>query len=515
MNDVLTQSKERRISAALRLTLAILLLLGQIAIVVILNYFLRQYLIVGYAVLELLAVIVSLRIFVRPGSISYKFGWILLILALPVAGIIFYLLWSGDFRRGRGDLKDMPQPELTREEQDRSRIIVEKMGAKQPEAGRIAAYLGRKGFALYDNTRVKYFADSREYLEDVFQAMEKAHRFILMEHYIMAEGELWERFLYICRCKSNEGVEIKVLFDDFGSIMRVSPAAIEALHQCGAEVLAFNPVHQYVNRLYFNYRDHRKIVAVDDYVYTGGVNFADEYAGAEERFDRWKDCGVRLQGGGTWGLTREFIHMWQRCGGQMKYPEEVYRTRMKTMAQGYCQPFTDGPDRRPQSVTQDVVLQMIHGAKRSLDITTPYLAIDEAMMKALCMAADSGVEVRLLMPGIPDHRFAFLVAESYWGELLSHGVKIYTYTGGFLHGKSLLADGTIGYVGSANMDYRSFQLHFECGVMLYHVAELAALQQDQIQTVAQSQEVTLEQWRHRPWHHKLFGAVLRLFAAWM
>ena len=515
MKGVLTQSKERRISAALRLTLAVLLLLGQIAIVIILNYFLRQYLIVGYAALELLAVVVSLRIFVRPGSISYKFGWILLILALPVAGIIFYLLWSGDFRRGRGDLKDMPRPELTPEEREASRAAVEKMGRKHPDAGRIAAYLDRRGFSLYENTQVKYFADSRDYWEDVFQTMEKAQRFILMEHYIMAEGRLWDRLLAVCRRKSSEGVEIKILFDDFGSIMRMSPAAVETLRRSGAEVVIFNPVHQYVNRLYFNYRDHRKIVLIDDTVYTGGVNFADEYAGLEEQGSHWKDCGVRLQGNGTWGLTREFIHMWQRCGGQMRYPEEAYRSRMQTMTQGFCQPFTDGPDRRPQSVSQDVFLQMIHGAQKSLYITTPYLAIDEAMMKALCMAGDSGVEVHLIMPGIPDHKFAFLVAESYWGELLTHGVRISTYTEGFLHAKSLLADGGVGYVGSVNMDYRSFQLHFECGTMLYYAAELKALQHDMLQTVARSGEVTLEQWRHRPWHHKLFGSVLRLFAAWM
>ena len=158
---------------------------------------------------------------------------------------------------------------------------------------------------------------------------------------------------------------------------------------------------------------------------------------------------------------------------------------------------------------------MIAGARETLTVTTPYLAIDEPMMRALCMAADCGVKTQLLMPGIPDHKFAYLVAESYWGELLRHGVKIYTFTPGLLHGKSVLVDGKMAFVGSVNMDYRSFQLHFECGTLLYGTAVSQPLAADMARIIDAGERVTMGRWKSRPWYRKALGTLLRLFAMWM
>lgn len=282
------------------------------------------------------------------------------------------------------------------------------------------------------------------------------------------------------------------------------------------EVRVFNPVHHYVNRLYFNYRDHRKITCVDgDIVYTGGANIADEYANLIERFGYWKDCGLRLEGEGAWGLTREFLQMWQRMDGQLYHEYDYYRPLHHPLEQGFCQTVVDGPDDNPNNAAEDLFLQMISRARREVYITTPYLAIDEPMLKALCLAAESGVDVRLIMPGIPDHKFAYLVAESYFDQLMAHDVKIYTFTPGLVHGKTVLTDRETAFVGSVNMDYRSFQLHFECGEVFYGTPAIETLLEDMDTTMAHCAPMTPERMAERPFWRRAMGTVLRLFAMWM
>ena len=252
-----------------------------------------------------------------------------------------------------------------------------------------------------------------------------------------------------------------------------------------------------------------------DIAYTGGANIADEYANLIERFGYWKDCGLRLEGEGAWGLTREFLQMWQRMDGQLYHEYDYYRPLHHPLEQGFCQTVVDGPDDNPNNAAEDLFLQMIGRARREVYITTPYLAIDEPMLKALCLAADSGVDVRLIMPGIPDHKFAYLVAESYWGELMRHGVKIYKYTPGFIHAKSVLVDRKMALIGSTNMDYRSFQLHYEDAVMLYHMPVIEELLEDMDHIVEDSQLYTLEDWENRPWLRRMTASILKLGAIWL
>ena len=510
------QKTERRIGAGLRLVLVAVLLLAQIALVVGLSLLLQQKMALAYTLLEVLALIVAGRIYTRPGSSSYKIGWILLILAVPVAGLILYWLWNGERTAKRLTLKKLSLPPESTVQEEQCAAAMASLQQREPEWSRLARYMQRHGFPLYDGTETVYLDTGESYLNDLLAHLEQAKRFIFLEYYIVARGEIFDRVLDIFRRKRAEGVEIKFLFDDFGSMMRFDSAEIDALEEIGVEVMVFNPVHQYVNRLYFNYRDHRKIACIDGEVaYTGGANLADEYANLMERFGYWKDCGVRLTGRGAWGLTREFIHLWERMGGALQNGYDFYRPHFSAEGQGFVQPFVDGPDNNPINTAEDAFLQLIGGAKETLTVTTPYLAIDEPMMRALCLAADSGVKVQLLMPGIPDHKFAYLVAESYWGELLRHGVEIYTFTPGLLHGKTVLADGKIAFVGSVNMDYRSFQLHFECGTLLYGTAVSQPLAEDMARIIAAGKRMTMKDWKARPWYRKALGTLLRLFAMWM
>ena len=510
------QKTERRIGAGLRLALVALLLAAQIALVVGLSILLQQKMALAYMLLQVLALICATRIYTRPGSTSYKIGWILLILAVPVAGLILYWLWNGESSAKRLTLKKLPLPAESPVQAEQCAAAMTALEAQMPEWNRLACYMQRHGFPLYDGTDAVYLDTGEVYLSDLLAHMEQAKRFIFLEYYIVARGDIFDRMLDIFRRKRAEGVEIKFLFDDFGSMMRFGGEEIDALRELGVEVMVFNPVHQYVNRLYFNYRDHRKIACIDgEIAYTGGANLADEYANLIERFGYWKDCGVRLTGRGAWSLTREFIHLWERMGGTLDNGYDLYRPRMAAQGQGFVQPFVDGPDNNPINTAEDAFLQLISGARQTLTVTTPYLAIDEPMMRALCLAADSGVKTRLLMPGIPDHKFAYLVAESYWGELMRHNVEIYTFTPGLLHGKTVLADRQMAFVGSVNMDYRSFQLHFECGTLLYGTAVSRPLAEDLERIVTAGERVTMRRWKARPWYRKALGTLLRLFAMWM
>lgn len=506
---------ERRISAALRLVLVALLLLLQIAIVVALTQVLRQKAYIAYAVLEIVAVFCVARIYIRPGSSSYKPGWIILIMLVPVVGLILYFLWNGNQVKKKLALKTMRMPPELPEVQESSDRAQAELARRWPRWAKLTEYLRRQDLPLFANTEMTYFPTGEEYLEDLLARLEKAQKFIFLEYYIASKGQIWDRICKVLAERAADGVEVNLILDDFGSMMTMPPEEIQALRQKGIWVQMFNPVHHYVNRLYFNYRDHRKIAVIDgDVAYTGGANLADEYANLIVRFGYWKDCGLRLEGEGAWGFTRQFMYLWLRMGGELRDPWDAYRPCGGSSGSDLCQPLVDGPDNNPVNTVEDTYQQLIGSANRYVWITTPYLAIDEPMIHTLSIAADSGVDVRLMLPGIPDHKFAYMVAQSYFGELLEHDVKIYTYTPGLLHAKSVVADGEVGFVGSVNMDYRSFQLHFECGA-LFSGSAVAAVQEDMNRTMEKSRQVTLESWKKRKWYVKLLGAVLRPFAMWM
>lgn len=506
---------ERRISAALRLVLVALLLLLQIAIVVALTQVLRQKAYIAYAVLEIVSVFCVARIYIRPGSSSYKPGWIILIMLVPVVGLILYFLWNGNQVKKKLALKTMRMPPELPEVQESSDRAQAELARRWPRWAKLTEYLRRQDLPLFANTEMTYFPTGEEYLEDLLARLEKAQKFIFLEYYIASKGQIWDRICKVLAERAADGVEVNLILDDFGSMMTMPPEEIQALRQKGIWVQMFNPVHHYVNRLYFNYRDHRKIAVIDgDVAYTGGANLADEYANLIVRFGYWKDCGLRLEGEGAWGFTRQFMHLWLRIGGELREPWDTYRPCSGVGGGDFCQPLVDGPDNNPVNTVEDTYQQLIGSANRYVWITTPYLAIDEPMIHTLSIAADSGVDVRLMLPGIPDHKFAYMVAQSYFGELLEHDVKIYTYTPGLLHAKSVVADGEVGFVGSVNMDYRSFQLHFECGA-LFSGSAVAAVQEDMNRTMEKSRQVTMEIWKKRKWYVKILGAVLRPFAMWM
>ena len=516
MKRPVKQTTERRISASLRIALAVALLLLNIAAVVLLAVFLQAHATIVFVIMEVAAIAVAINIQSSSSSASYKLAWTLLVVAVPVAGMILYVLWGGNIQSKRLTLLPVKAPPCRAAEQRQSQINLERLGAALPNWRRAAGLLQRRDFLLYKDTLVTYFPSGELFFADAISKMERAEQFIFMEYFILAEGKLWDRVMEVLEDRARRGVEIKIIFDDFGNITRMRSETIERMREAGMEVHIFNPVHQYVNRLYFNYRDHRKILCVDgQYAYTGGVNVADEYANFIRRFGEWKDSGILLDGPGAWGLTARFIHMWEMLGSQLHNEHDYYRPLEARTGQGWCQPFADGPANNPDNPAEDMYLQCITNAHDYIWMTTPYFAVEDSIVRALCMAADSGVDVRLLLPGIPDHKYTQIVAGSYYERLISHGVKVYEFTPGFLHAKSFVADGETALVGTINMDYRSFQLHYECGVMLYGAPAIGDILRDMESIMARSAMVDLEKWSKRSWLRRGLERILRVFSIWM
>jgi cardiolipin synthase len=510
------QRTERRISAAASITMCVLVVLFQVAVTFLLTFFLQQRASLVYAALELIGIVFAVWIYVRRGSPSYKLSWMCLLLAVPVCGMILFVLWGGTHQAKTLSLRRVDLPAERAPAKRNSAENIEQLRRESPAWGRLATYLQSHGFLLYNGSSAQYFGDGAAFFDDLIAHLKQAKTYIFMEYYILAEGQIWDRIFEVLRERASQGVEVKLIFDDFGNITRLPDQMLQRIQNSGIEVEVFNPVHRYVNRIYFNYRDHRKITVIDGCcAYTGGINIADEYANLVNRFGHWKDSSVRIDGEGAWGLAAQFIQMWKMIGGIFPEEDDYYRPQMSVEGTGYCQPFADGPLNNPEAPIEETYLQIIASAQKTLYMTTPYYAVEESMQKALCIAADSGVDVRLIVPAVPDHKLTYLVAETYWGELLSHGVKIFKYKPGFIHAKSVMADSELALVGSTNMDYRTFQLHYECGVLLYHMSAVEQLERDLNSVVDQCVPYLLSEWNQRKWYRRAFASVLKLFAIWL
>ena len=313
-----TERTERRISAATSISMCVLTVLAQIVTTLVLTHFLREKAYFMYAALEIAGAIVAIRVYLRPGSPSYKLVWMCLLLALPVAGMILFCLWGGTHQAKSLSLRKIPPTPARESQKMSSDVNLSRLMSRSPAWGRIAAYLQKRGFFLYRNTDAHYFGDGAAFFDDLIARMSQAEVYIFLEYYILAEGKVWDRIFSVLQERAAAGVEVRIIFDDFGNLTRLHDETLQQIQNAGIEVEVFNPVHRYVNRIYFNYRDHRKIAVIDGYyAYTGGINIADEYANLIVRFGHWKDSAVRIEGEGAWGFAVQFIQMWKMMGRNM------------------------------------------------------------------------------------------------------------------------------------------------------------------------------------------------------
>ena len=345
---------------------------------------------------------------------------------------------------------------------------------------------------------------------DMLDDIRKARHFIFMEYFIISEGSMWDEIFEILKRKADEGVDVRLIYDDFGCIRHLPPNFRNDLNEHGISVIQFNPVLPIFSVVYNN-RDHRKVCVVDGHTgYTGGFNLADEYINRIARFGHWKDTAVRIYGDGVWNLTFMFLNMWNALrpwdksfksfGPHVWHPEPF-------ASDGVVQPFSDSPFDH-ENLGENVYLDIINQAKNYVYISTPYFIIDNEMRVALELAAKRGVDVRILVPGIPDKKLVYSLTRSYVDQSAQTGVKFYTYTPGFNHAKEFVCDDRIGVVGTVNMDYRSFYLHFECGVLMIGSSCLKDIKEDLLDCFSRSEPV--EAGKGRPFIDALFAAVLRV-----
>jgi len=507
-----TQRKRIGTRGTIKVFMVALALLGQLGLLYYLVDTLRSHTLYIYFLLEVLGAVTIIFVVARNRNSAYTIVWLVIMMALPVFGYLLFLLWgtTGLTHKRSQQVRDSVEYGNSFTEQDPD--VYQDFVSTLPDQQRLGTYLIKEGFPIYNHTRATYYPLGEVQFEQLILDLEQASRFIFIEYFIIAEGHIWDRIHDILREKVQQGVEVRILMDEFGSITKISNSFVEELRSEGLQVMMFNPLHTNIFRMFINYRNHQKITVIDGNIgYTGGTNIADEYVNLDKKLGHWKDTAIRLEGKAVWGLTVTFLQMWDsEYATQSDYPR--YRPTVQLECPGYYQPFADGPVNNPKNPAQEVFLQIIGEAHQYVWITTPYLVIDNAMHDMLCMAAKGGIDVRIVTPRIWDHWYVHMVTRSNYESLMEAGVRIYEYTPGFMHAKVILSDDNSAVMGSINMDYRSFFLHFENGVWISGSPVLADIKKDLLDIFAASQEIILEEWRKMPRHTRFGQNVLRIFA---
>ncbi len=453
----------------------------------------------------------------RQSDPAYKIAWIIPILVFPIFGGLFYLLFGGNRLSSRTRRK-MEGTDRKMEEVLRPDYKADELSSLGEDAVHQARYLEHIAHCpVYGNTETEYYPLGELCFTRMVEELKRAERYIFVEYFIIEEGKMWDTILDILKDKAQEGVDVRVMYDDIGSMFTLPrDYARELEARTGIKCCVFNPFVPILS-LRLNNRDHRKIMVIDGKVaFTGGINLADEYINEKVKYGHWKDSAIQVRGEAAWSMTVMFLTLWDYVREKATEDYDAFRPPElpEIQAPGFVQPYTDNP-LDCEAVGQAVYLNLINKARRYVYITTPYLIVDDSTNTALCIAAKSGVDVRIMTPHIPDKRVVFELTRSHYQPLLEAGVKIYEYTPGFVHAKNFAVDDKYGTVGSINLDYRSLFLHFENGVWLCNDPSIRDIRADFLSTLEQCQSVTLAQCRALPWWRKAVRAVLRVFAPLM
>lgn len=460
-----------------------------------------QYFIWFWGISQIFALLVFLHMLNRDVAAEFKLPWMFLLIVFPLFGTVLYLFLANPKIERR---KNEALEELERHRDDYLKATPayrEAMNATLGEYRGIENYLVNAAYSHgFLNNRIEFYGDGARFFDALCEALEGARHFIFMEYFILEHGELWDRIHKILIRKQREGVEIRILYDDLGTLGKLSSRFGRVLTAEGLTARRFNPVRPILSGIY-NYRDHRKITVVDGKVsFTGGMNIADEYAGITHPLGIWRDSGVRIEGAAVGNLTFLFLQLWATAGrGDTNCGRFFPPIPSLDGTGGYAHAFGSGP--APfyrEQVAENTLLNLIGAARRRVYITTPYLIVDRALLQALRNAAARGVDVRIVTPHIPDKRLVFLLTRASYRPLLAAGVRIMEYTPGFLHAKQMLVDDEIAFVGTVNLDYRSLSHHFECGVILCRTPALSDITRDFEDLFSISSEITRENFRFGP-----------------
>lgn len=456
----------------------------------------------------------------RKDKPAYKLTWIIMIMAVPLFGGILYLMFrlqsSVERLQRRFSKYDVQALSLLKQDDD----ILQKLREGNRDIAVQAQYLiSRSGYPIYGNTDVEFMPSGEAYFLRLTEELKRAERFIFLEFFIISSGVMWEGILDILKEKVKSGVEVRLIYDDMGCMFSLPHKYYRKLNALGIKCLAFNPFRPFWTTLQNN-RDHRKLVVIDGVTaFTGGINLADEYINAIKRFGHWKDSAVMLHGEGVRSFTVMFLNMWDSVSkseenfNDFLLPEnkESYRDFVKN---GYVHPYCDSPVDN-EYIGENVFLQIINNARKYIYISTPYLIIDDNIMTSIMLAAKSGIDVRVITPFIPDKKIVHMNTRSGYARLIDSGVRLYEYKPGFIHSKNFISDDTTAVTGTANLDFRSLYLHFECGVRMYNVPAIAEIKADFLKTLEVCTEIKSDYYAGKNIAIRIFKNIMRLFAPFM
>jgi len=496
---------------------AILILLQVGAVLVIALRF-RQFHItysIGSTVLGLIFCILILNNRVSP---AYKMSWIIVFMMSPIFGGLFYFLFASDQTKKKF-LKEMqPMNEQLSFYLPQCSETFQTLKGFDKSTANQSKYL--KNFAhcpVYENTELTYFELGERKFERLLLELEKAKHFIFMEYFIIDEGYMWNEILKILKRKASEGLDVRLIYDDFGTMMNLPTGYVSELESFGIRVAIFNPIVPFLS-FRMNNRDHRKITVIDGHTaFNGGVNLADEYINHVQRFGHWKDTAIMLKGEATWSFTVMFLTMWnylthgdEDFGKFKPNPSDIGTIQSK----GFVQPFTDSPLDR-EFVGETVYLNLIWNAKEYIYITSPYLVLDSEMINALSLAAKRGIDVRIITPKIADKWYVHAMTRANYRYLIEDGVKVYEYSPGFIHAKMFVVDDLYGVVGTINLDYRSLYLHYECATWMYGTDTVLEMKADIENCFKVSEQVLLDAYNQVTFREKMLFLILRILAPLM
>lgn len=496
-----------------RSIMVIIMLLLQLLVLLAMMDWYRQYVAYVYSGYVLLTVIVVLVITNNDENPMYKIAWLVPVLVFPVFGTLFYL-W----------VKFQPTPIMIKK---RVKRVTEETAYLTPQNGEAmqeikereqgffgtANYLFRKvHFPVYPCTKTTFFPLGEDKYKCLLEELEKAEKFIFMEYFIISKGKMWDGILEILKKKAQEGVEVRVMYDGMCSFMLLPYSYPKTLEKYGIKCCMYAPIKPVLS-VHQNNRDHRKILVIDGKVaFTGGVNLSDEYINEEKMFGHWKDTAIMLEGRAVNSFTLMFLQMWNiNKGTQEDYAKYIDNSDSVQEKNGYVIPYGDAPFDR-ENVGEHVYMDMLNQAAKYVHIMTPYLILDYEMKETLKYAAKRGVDVKIIMPHIPDKKMPFYLARSYYWELIEAGVEVYEYIPGFVHAKLFVADDMKAAIGSINLDFRSLYLHFECGVYMYDTDCIGIMEADYCKTLKDCHLVTLDYLKHLPFYQKMIGSLLKIFA---
>lgn len=501
-----------------RVVLFSVAILLQLLVLVVVIWKFSNYFPLFYGLCAALSLLAVLLIINARSNPAYKIAWIVPIMLFPIFGGLFYLMFGESKSSSKYKRKMIIIGQKTSAALEQDPQVAAQLEQNNQTAANQSRYIREYCFCpVYNRTTSEYLTPGEVKLARLAEELKKAERYIFLEYFIIEEGFMWDTILAILQEKVQQGVDVRVIYDDVGCLLKLPPGYDRKLESMGIKCRIFNRFRPVLS-LRHNNRDHRKIAVIDGHTaITGGINLADEYINAYSRFGHWKDASILIHGDAVWNLTVMFLSLWEWLTGNDEDYEQFKawpdHARQFT-ADGYVQPFTDSPF-DDESVGVSVYLNLIGQAERYIYINTPYLILDNEITTALCLAAKRGIDVRIVTPHMGDKWFVHAVTRSNYEVLIEAGVKIYEYTPGFIHSKTFVVDDKFAVVGTINLDYRSLYLHFECGVWLYQTQSIREVKEDFLHTLVISRLITLQDCLNIKWYRKLGRSLLRMFAPLM